>query len=104
MNLFTELEGFDWDEGNLKKNWEKHQVTFLECEQVFFNRPFVVAEDEPHSRAEARYYVLGTTDTGRLLFIVFTVRNNRIRVVSARDMSKKERGRYYEEIKKDTEI
>ena len=104
MKALESLEGFDWDEGNLKKNWEKHRVAFLECEQVFFNRPLVIAEDTPHSRDEPRHYVLGATDSGRLLFIVFTVRENRIRVISARDMSKKERSQYHEEIKRNPEI
>ena len=49
-------------------------------------------------------YVLGKADTGRFLFLVFTVRRNRIRVISARDMNKKERTAYNEEIKKDSEI
>ena len=104
MEAFINIEKFDWDEGNLNKNWEKHQVKFLECEQLFFNRPLVVAEDTPHSGDEPRYYALGTTDSGRLLFIVFTAREKRIRVISARDMSKKERSRYHEKIKEDTKI
>lgn len=104
MNELSRLEGFDWDEGNRTKNWEKHHVTIPECEQAFFNQPLVVAEDIPHSVAEGRYFVLGRTDVGRLLFIVFTVRNQRIRVISARDMSSKERSTYYEQTKKDAEI
>ncbi len=104
MNDLARLEGFDWDEGNQTKNWKKHHVTLPECEQVFFNEPLVVTEDIRHSVAEGRYFVLGRTDTGRLLFIVFTVRNQRIRVISARDMSKKERSRYDEQTKKDAEI
>ena len=103
-DLLASLNGFDWDAGNLDKNWATHRVAFYECEQVFFNRPLVVRGDESHSKSEARYYVLGKADTGRLLFIVFTVRRNRIRVISARDMNKKERTAYNEEIKKDSEI
>lgn len=104
MDVLSSLHGFDWDEGNVQKNWEKHHVTPLECEQVFFTRPFVVIEDGLHSEDEARYYVLGRTDAGRLLFVVFTIRNGRIRVISARDMNKKERRQYYEEVKKEAEI
>jgi hypothetical protein len=92
MGQFDLLEGFEWDEGNLTKNWEKHRVSIAECEQVFFNRPLVVADDERHSGQETRYYILGKTDTGRELFIVFTIRRRRVRVISARDMNKKERG------------
>jgi uncharacterized DUF497 family protein len=88
---FTEWEGFDWDEGNLLKNWEKHRVTASECEQVFFNRPLVAGMDPSHSKTEDRYHALGVTDAGRLLFIVFTVRQNKIRVISARDMNRRER-------------
>lgn len=104
MDQFRDLKGFNWDEWNLRKSWEKHQVTFLECEQVFFNRPLVVGEDKPHSEQEARYYVLGTSDAGRLLFIVFAVRGDQIRVVSARAMNKKERRKYHEETQKGSEI
>jgi uncharacterized DUF497 family protein len=84
-------DGFEWDEGNLVKNWERHRVTASECEQVFFNRPLVAGVDERHSGRETRHYALGVTDTGRRLFVVFTVRDNKIRVVSARDMSRRER-------------
>ena len=86
--------GFDWDEGNLLKNWERHSVTVAECEQVFFNRPLLARLDERHSSAEARFYLLGKTDSDRRLFVVFTIRKQRIRVISARDQSRKERKSY----------
>ncbi|MBI1869802.1 MAG: BrnT family toxin [Chlamydiae bacterium] len=98
------LKGFDWDQGNLTKNWKKHRVSFLECEDVFFNEPLVVVQDEVHSRVEPRYCVLGRTDQGRLLFVVFTVRKDLVRVISARDMSRKERESYDAAFKKDPEI
>jgi len=85
---------FDWDEGNSDKNQIRHGVSDAECEQVFFNRPLVSGKDEKHSRYEARFYVLGQTDTGRKLFIVFTVRGDRLRVITARDMSRRETGIY----------
>jgi uncharacterized DUF497 family protein len=84
-------EGFDWDEGNLVKNWERHRVSASECEQVFFNSPLIAGLDEKRSKSEPRYYALGITDSGRRLFIAFTVRKNLIRVISARDMSRRER-------------
>lgn len=84
-------EGFDWDEGNLLKNWEKHGVSASECEQIFFNNPLIAGLDEKHSRRESRRYALSITDSKRRLFIAFTVRNKRIRVISARDMNRKER-------------
>jgi hypothetical protein len=92
--ILASLTGFEWDEGNLTKNWEKHQVSALECEQVFFNRPLIALPDERHSESEPRFYALGQTDSGRRLFIVFTARSDLIRVVSARDMSRKERKIY----------
>lgn len=88
---FLGWEGFEWNEGNLLKNWEKHGVSASECEQAFFNSPTIVELDEQHSERESRYYSLGITDIGRRLFISFTVRNRLIRVISARDMSRKER-------------
>ncbi len=86
--------GFQWDDGNSEKNWISHQVTKSECEQIFFNQPLVIRNDEKHSIIEKRYYVLGQTDSDRQLYIVCTVRQNLIRVISARDMSKKEREVY----------
>lgn len=84
-------DGFDWEEGNLLKSWDAHRVSASECEQVFFNQPIVTGPDEAHSTAEARHYALGVTDAGRRLFVVFTVRRGKIRVISARDMSRQER-------------
>jgi len=104
MDRFSDLVGFDWDEGNVTKSWKKHHVSTLECEQAFFNRPLVVAEDSPHSAREGRFYALGRTDTARRLFVVFTIRRNRIRVISARDMSRKERRTYEKEIQSAPEI
>lgn len=98
------IEGFQWDEGNIEKNRLKHKVINFECEQVFFNEPLIIAEDIKHSQKEKRWYVLGRTDLNRKLFIVFTIRNKLIRIISARDMTKKERKIYNEEIKKHTEI
>ena len=90
----SNITGFDWDEGNRDKNWEKHQVTNGECEEVFFNLPLLLHPDLAHSQEESRYYVLGQTNRGRRLFIAFAIRNDKIRVISAREMSKKEREQY----------
>ena len=92
--LITKWTGFEWGEGNLMKNLEKHGVTAGECEQVFFNRPLIAGNDEKHSQIEMRFFALGHTDSGRLLFVVFTIRNNLVRVISARDMNRKERKVY----------
>jgi uncharacterized DUF497 family protein len=94
MINFSSVTGFDWDMGNRDKNWEKHQVSISECEEVFFNLPLLLQPDETHSTAETRSYVLGQSNAGRRLFIVFTIRNEKIRVISARDMNKRERTIY----------
>lgn len=86
--------GFNWDEHNARKNWEKHQIMPGECEQVFFNLPLMVGPDSKHSLQEQRYYVLGRTNNGRQVFIVFTIRRQLIRVISARDMNKRERRQF----------
>ena len=86
--------GFEWDEGNSTKNWEKHDVSQSGCEQVFFNRPLILQRDRKHSELESRFYVLGHTDAWRLLFVVFTVRGEKIRVISARNMTEREEQRY----------
>ncbi len=94
MDQLLRCTGFEWDEGNREKNWIRHQVSVAECEQVFFNLPLLMAEDKKHSRAEPRYYVLGQTDAGRKLFVVVTTRGEMIRVISAREMSRRERKEY----------
>ena len=97
MDIFEKLQactGFQWDEGNIRKIWEKHKVTPAECEQIFFNLPLIAAEDVKHSQRELRFFILGQTDIGRRLFTVFTIRKKLIRVISARDMSRKERKEY----------
>ena len=99
--LIQPVVGFAWDKGNISKNWIKHRVSPSECEDVFFNRPLVEIDHE-HSQQEERYFAYGITNTGRLLFIVFTLRKNKIRVISAKKMIKKERRIYYEKIKENT--
>ena len=87
-------EGFGWDEAKLLKNAEKHRVSPAECEQVFFHQPLVTGAEVKHSKRDQRYFALGRTDAGRRLFLVLTVRRKLIRVISARNMSRKERGVY----------
>jgi len=101
-NIFENSKGFQWDSRNSEKNLYKHKVTNSECEQVFFNQPIIVVDDTKHSEDENRLYLLGRTDQDRFLFVVFTIRKNLIRIISARDMNKKEREIYNEEIKKDS--
>jgi uncharacterized DUF497 family protein len=93
-------EEFEWDEGNKEKNWRKHRVTIQECEEVFFQRPIRITDDPMHSMKERRYVTLGKSKLGRQLIIIFTIRKNRIRVISGRDQDSKERSEYAKEIKK----
>lgn len=86
--------GFDWDDGNIQKNWERHRVTPEEAEDLFFNEPLAVRSDVGHSRRERRYYALGRTSPGRRLFAAFTVRRKLIRVISVRDMNIREQEAY----------
>jgi uncharacterized DUF497 family protein len=87
------ITGFNWDDGNSRKSVEKHDVSQSEAEQVFFNQPLPVLADEEHSQQEVRYHALGRTNNTRLLHITFTLRvtGSLIRVISARDMHRKER-------------
>jgi uncharacterized DUF497 family protein len=94
IDRISECVGFDWDVGNLLKNWERHKVSASECEQIFFNTPLIAAPDIKHSKVEDRYYALGHTDAERLLFVVFTIRKKLIRVISAREMNRKEKKEY----------
>ena len=92
----AQCTGFQWNAGNVDKNRDLHQVSQGECEQVFFNRPLLVAPDIEHSRREPRYAALGQTNAARRLAVVFAIRETLIRVTSARDMSRRER-RIYEQ-------
>ena len=94
--FFDGVNSFQWDEGNSDKVWLRHQVTQAEAEQVFFNRPVVIADDPAHSEKEVRHFALGKTDGKRLLMVVFTIRKDQVRVISVRPMSRRERSIYDE--------
>jgi len=91
----AKITGFDWDDGNAGKN-EKHGVSPADAEQVFFNAPLIVVADVRHSEREARLHALGKSNEGRQLHITFTLRDagQKIRVISARDMHRKEKAFY----------
>jgi uncharacterized protein len=86
---------FDWNKGNFDKNWLKHKVSSKEAEEIFFNRPLKIFEDKKHSQKEERLLAYGITNRKRHLMIVFTLREEKIRIISARNQNKKER-RVYE--------
>jgi len=97
------IVGFDWDNGNIIKNEVKHNLKWQLIEELFFNEPLLVVEDTKHSQNECRCFALGITNEGTKLFVVFTKREDKIRVISARIMNKKER-RIYERFKEDTQF
>jgi uncharacterized protein len=94
----SKITGFDWDDGNARKN-EKHNVMMQESEQVFFNQPLLIVDDAKHSAKEARYHALGKSNEKRLLHITFTLRENdtKLRIISARPMSKREEKFYVQD-------
>jgi uncharacterized protein len=94
-NDLEQFTGFQWDEGNIDKNLLKHQVQNWECEQIFFNEPLIILDDPKHSLSEKRWAAFGQTDAFRLLTIIFTKREKLLRVISARDMNRKEK-KFYE--------
>jgi uncharacterized protein len=85
---------FDWDDWNVGKNWERHRVTPQEAEDIFFHDPMLLRNDSRHSGTERRYQVMGETTAGRKLLVAFTIRRNLIRVISARDLNRKESEEY----------
>jgi len=89
-----ECIGFDWDESNTVKNWDRHRITPEEAEDVFFHEPLVVRGDVGHSSREKRYRAIGRTSRGRLLFVAFTIRRKLIRVISVCDMNRRETEEY----------
>jgi uncharacterized protein len=91
---FDKFDGFEWNNGNIHKNWENHNVAFFECEEVFLNKPLLLFDDAKHSASEKRYFAFGKNNSGRRLYVVFTIRHNKIRIISARDMNNKERKIY----------
>jgi hypothetical protein len=95
--LISKCTGFEWDSGNLYKNWIAHNVQYLEIEQAIINRPAVFLEDTMHSNSEERFSALGRTDVNRLVSVVFTIRGSLIRPISGRDMDIEERRLFYEE-------
>jgi len=97
MKVFKKPFAFEWDEGNKNKNFIKHKVTDEECEEVFFDSKKKTAKDIFHSNKEERNIIIGKTKLGRYLFLVFTTRENKIRIISARDLNRKERSLYEKE-------
>lgn len=92
------IKEFEWDEGNIDKSYQKHGITPNESEEIFLDEDLKVVSDVKHEQGEARFIALGRTSTGKILFTVFTMRRNKIRIISARIASKKERSHYEKNI------
>ena len=103
-NLPSNCEAFEWYEGNSQKNWHLHRVTDAECEEIFFNEPLLLARDDKHSQNETRYFVLGQTESGRMLFVAFALREKLIRIISAREMTRNEKRKYTQKFKTHTDL
>ena len=99
---FSKVIGFDWDAGNLTKNPQKHRISDEEAEEIFFRDPWVMAAARPEDR-EPRWAVLGRGAGGRVLRIIFTVRGQKLRVISARRANKKEIADYAEALRERSE-
>ena len=99
MKIFKKPIQFEWNKGNVNKNFHKHGVSDNECEEVFFDEKKVALKDMLHSGKEKRFILLGKTKTKRALFIVFTVRGDKIRIISSRDINKNEIKLYEKAIK-----
>jgi uncharacterized protein len=91
IDILRQPYHFEWDNGNAQKNWVKHRVSTTECEEVFFDPHKRIAKKLVHSSGETRYLLLGQTKKEQFIFIVFTVRKDKIRIISARDLNKRER-------------
>lgn len=104
MKLLARPVKFEWDKGNINKNLAKHKIKNEEAEEVFVNQPAVLLKDKKHSQKETRLMILGKTDKERQLSVIFTRRGDKIRVISARPMSRKERKLYEQKAKKYTQI
>ncbi|OGM06090.1 hypothetical protein A2125_00570 [Candidatus Woesebacteria bacterium GWB1_43_5] len=105
MDIISEPLEFEWDKGNINKSLKKHGVTNEESEEVFLNENLLVHEDKEHStKEEKRYFCLGATDSKKKLFMSFTIRKNKVRIISSRPLSKNERRIYEQTIKTITKI
>lgn len=98
--MFLTFSGFDWDSGNRDKSFKKHEVTCEKAEEVFYRKPFVYLDEKHSTESEKRHILFGETSEGKALLVSFTIRNEKVRVISARPMSRKERKWYDEEKKK----
>ena len=101
MKILDKYIEFEWDKGNINKN-KKHQVDDKESEEIFGSRKKIVIKDEKHSLKEIRYMIWGKTNAERKLTVFFTLRNKKVRIISARDMNRKEKNAYEKKVQSHT--
>lgn len=104
MNNLPKPLSFQWDKGNIEKNSNKHNINNKEAEEIFFNRPLQIFADLKHSQTEQRFEAFGITDKAKMLTIIFMIRDQKIRIISARIQNKKERRKYEKEIKSNSGV
>ncbi|OGD87695.1 hypothetical protein A2936_02135 [Candidatus Uhrbacteria bacterium RIFCSPLOWO2_01_FULL_47_25] len=104
MRLLPYLILFDWDKGNINKNIAGHKIKNEEAEEVFINQPIILLKDKKHSQSESRLMILGKTDKKRRLSVIFTQRGKKVRIISARPMSRRERRLYEQKTKKHSSL
>lgn len=95
---------FEWDEGNLDKSYVRHEITPNESEEIFLDEKLHIETDIKHSQIEERYIAIGKTFNNKVLFVVFTTRKSKIRIISARIANKKERGVYEKKFEANSKI
>ena len=92
----SKITGFEWDRGNFGKSYDKHGITPNEAEEVFIDENIWFQDGVNHSQEEDRFTVIGKTNQEHILFVAFTVRGTKIRIISARRANIKERRKYEE--------
>ena len=85
---------FDWDQWNIQKNEEKHGISMLEAQSAFYDKKILIFDDIEHSLRKSRYICYARSAYNKTLMIAFTIRNKKVRIISARKASKKERNVY----------
>jgi hypothetical protein len=94
MINFEKIDGFDWDSGNIEKNLVKHGISCQEAEEIFLDINAIHLEDNKHSVKEQRFARIGKSFSGKILIAFFTIRKNKIRIISVRNVNKKENNLY----------
>ena len=103
MRVLPKVISFEWDAGNLDKSYQKHGITAKETEEIFVSEELYVLTDIKHSQKEKRFIALGKTQNAKQLFVVFAIRKEKIRIISARMMHKKELQKY-EKAQRNTKV